>query len=373
MGKEEKRRKFSFLVTALAGSSVAHYIKLLFRHSICLKYFSRVLMTLLVVMILEPFRWYEELMWRKRIRKTVIDKPPVFIIGFWRSGTTMLHNLLCSAPGMAYVTTYQTVFPHHLLSHSWWFKPIIGQFWPTHRPFDDVKMGLDLPQEEEIALASLQEISFYNFLYFPEDYDKFYQKELFMKDLPAEKLYKWKKEYVKLIRKSILNTGGKQFVSKSPSNMARIKVLLEMFPGARFIYIYRDPYKTVESFYRFFQEVLPVVQIQKTNEELTREKFIHLYSDLNRSYYDHKALIPPQHLLEIKFEDFRSDPLKYLGEIYERFELVGFEDALPLFRKQLDEVSDFRQTSYEISPQSVAWVNKYAADMVDKLGYSRRA
>ena len=79
-----------------------------------------------------------------------------------------------------------------------------------------------------------------------------------MKGLAEEKISRWKTEYVRMIRKAMLNTKGDRFISKSPSNMARISKILEIFPDARFIFIYRDPYKTVESFYRFFQEILNI-------------------------------------------------------------------------------------------------------------------
>ena len=328
--------------------------------------------TIIVSCILEPFRWWEELIWKRRIRRISISKPPVFIIGFWRSGTTLLHNLVCRAPGTAYITTYQTVFPNLLLSHSWWFKLIIGKFWPTHRPFDDVKMGMDLPQEEEIALANVQDISFYNFLYFPKDFERFYDKELFMKDVENNHVARWKSEYLKLIRKAALNIKGDRFVSKSPSNMVRIRQILEMFPDARFIFLYRDPYKTVESFYRFFHEVLPVVQIQGDNESLTRERLTRVYADMVKKYYLDKDKIPPQNLMEIRFEDFSKNAIDGLNKIYNQFDLPGFEEARPLFENYIYEQSDFRQTNYEITPETIQWVNDFAGDIVDSFGYPKR-
>jgi len=371
MRKTEVRRRFSFLITVLAGGSVSHLVHLLANHSLDIKYAGRVTGTVIVSCILEPFRWWEELTWRRRIRRVDISKPPVFIIGFWRSGTTLLHNLLCRAPGTAYITTYQTVFPN-LIGHSWWFKPIIGKFWPTHRPFDDVKMGMDLPQEEEIALANLQDVSFYNFLCFPKDFDRFYNKELYMKDLDDKLVGKWKSEYLKLIRKAILNVQEDRFISKSPSNMARISQILEMFPDARFIFLYRDPYKTVESFYRFFKEVMPVIQLQDANEELTRERLTRVYADMVRQYYLDKDKIPPQNLMEIKFEDFSKNAVEGMKQIFDHFGIPGFEEARQHFEIYIDEMSDFKQTKYEITHETIQWVNEYAGDIIDHLGYSKR-
>jgi len=371
-GKTETRREFSFLITVLAGASVGHIFHQLKNHSLDLKYTVRVALTIIVGCILEPFRWWEELRWNKRIRKTNISQPPIFIIGFWRSGTTLLHNLLCQTPGAAYITTYQTVFPNLLLSHSWWFKPIIGRFWPTHRPFDDVKMGLDLPQEEEIALANLQDISFYNFLYFPKDFERFYEKELFMRSLDSGLTDRWKSEYRKMIKKAFLNVRGDRFISKSPSNMVRISLIQEMFPDARFIFIYRDPYKAVESFYRFFNEILPAVQVQDAKEALSRERLTRIYADMIRQYQVEKCKISPDNLVEIRFEDFKKNPLENLEKIFTHLRIPGYTDALPHFKSYLEDVSEFRQTKYEVTSETIRGINEHAGDLVDLLGYPVR-
>ena len=370
--KKIVRRPFSFFITVLAGASVGHMVHQLKNHSLDIRYFGRVALTVVVGVILEPFRWWENIYWRNKIKKVNITKPPVFIIGFWRSGTTMLHNLLCVAPGSVYITTYQTVFPDLLLSHSWWFKPIIGKFWPTHRPFDDLKMGLDLPQEEEIALANLQTVSFYNFLYFPKDFEKFYEKELLMENVAPDLVKKWKAEYIRMIRKAFINLKGERFISKSPSNMARVKLILEMFPDAKFIFLYREPYKSVESFYRFFHEVLPAVQVQAANDSLNRERLTGVYADLIHRYLAEKEMINPVNLMEIKFEEFSKDPLEGLRIIYERFGLEDFNKALPYFKAYLDEVAEFRQTKYEVTQETIKGVNKNAGDIIEWLGYPHK-
>ena len=46
----------------------------------------------------------------------VVIQPPLFVLGHWRSGTTLLHELLCKDDRFAYPTSYQTSFPHIFLT-----------------------------------------------------------------------------------------------------------------------------------------------------------------------------------------------------------------------------------------------------------------
>lgn len=154
--------------------------------------------------------------------------------------------------------------------------------------------------------------------------------------------------------------------------MARISLILDMFPDAKFVFIYRDPYKTAESFYRFFQEVLPAVQVQDATGMLTRDRLIRVYTDMVRQYRKEKHEINPRNLLEIKFEEFSKNPLESLKIIYEQFDIPGFEQDLPLFKTYLEGVSEFRQTKYEVTDETISHVNEYASDIIEWLGYPKR-
>ena len=54
---------------------------------------SRVIFSLLTA----PFRIWERVRYGATLRRTHITQPPVFLLGFGRSGTTHLHNLFWQA------------------------------------------------------------------------------------------------------------------------------------------------------------------------------------------------------------------------------------------------------------------------------------
>ncbi|MEO8496424.1 MAG: sulfotransferase, partial [Planctomycetota bacterium] len=65
----------------------------------------------------------QSLVFRSRLRHLEIQEDPVFIIGHWRTGTTLLHELLALDPGHTCPTNYQCFVPSHFLLTERWLKP----------------------------------------------------------------------------------------------------------------------------------------------------------------------------------------------------------------------------------------------------------
>ena len=97
----------------------------------------------------------QELIHGRAIRRTKLAGPPVFILGHWRSGTTMMHELLQLDERFTSPNTYQCFAPwHFLLTESLICR--FGNFLlPDKRPMDNMKVGWTLPQEDEFALMVL--------------------------------------------------------------------------------------------------------------------------------------------------------------------------------------------------------------------------
>jgi omega-hydroxy-beta-dihydromenaquinone-9 sulfotransferase len=367
-----RRNKFRFPVTSLAGSTPQNIINLLRRHKTEPKYYLKIILSFLASLIFTPFNLAEKLILRKRIINFHFEEPPLFIIGFMRSGTTLLHNLLCQDPKAGYTTTFQTVFPHSVLTQGWWLKPLTNCFLPANRPFDNVSMDMDFPQEEEFAMANLQLFSVYNLFLFPSEFDSFIDHDYFTTLLPARDLERWKKEYRRMVIKSLLNTNGERYVSKNPHNIPRLEILKEMFPGCNFIFIYRDPYVVVESLYNFILSIFPGVQLQDIPAGFSRKDVARFYSIAMNYYFKMKEKGGPLPIMEIRMEDFLKDKIGVLRNIYKVFRLERFEMALPSFELWLAENSCAPHETCEIHKETIHYVNEYAREIVVRLGYPLR-
>jgi hypothetical protein len=364
-----RNRPFKFPVSILIGSTPANFLKLIKVYRIDIRYYPKFLLSFPISLILEVMNLAERIVENKVLKNVVAEEPPIFIIGFWRSGTTILHSLLCQDKRAGYVTTFQGVFPNLVLTQKKWLKKFLNKFLPKNRPFDGYAMDMDFPQEEDFAMMSLQPRSLYKMFYFPKDCNDIYKKELYFEDLPEKERKHWIKKYVSLIRKALKNTGGVRFISKNPCNIFRIKTLMELYPDARFIFIYRNPYSVVESMYRFANEVLPGSELQHLDGGIPREYFARLYKDALHEYLKVRETIKPGNLIEIRYEDFKKQPIDFIRDIYRQFNMQGIKEAMPGMETYFSRNKPDGRQPYPIEPETYRLVNAYASDILNRLEY----
>ncbi len=368
-----RRNSFRFPVTTLAGSSLKNINALHYIHYVEPKYRWKFILSCAAAGILEPFTQAERILWHKRIRDHRLKNPPVFIIGFWRSGTTLLHNLLCQDPEAAYTTTFQTVFPNLLLTQSWWLKPLINHLLPAQRPYDNVSMDMDFPQEEDFGLMNIQPSTIYKFFLFPAEFDQIIDRELYTGNLSPHLIAQWQEAYRGMIAKAVFNTGGTRYIGKNPCHLTRIGVLKEMFPESKFIFIHRHPYKVIESLYHFIFSIFPGVQLQDVPVDFSRRKVLTLYKKAMDAYFRDRGQIPSSNLIELKMDDFVRDIPGNLKEIYDKFGLGDFNKVSSRFNQYLEKNPAPEHKPNPPVPETIGLVDQYASGIMQKLGYTGNA
>lgn len=358
MGFPFVKQSFNFPVTSQIGSSFNNIVKISSDKNIDKKYKTKFFRTKAISRILDVPRRLEGKYYDKKITTVTIDKSPIFIIGFWRGGTTVLHNLLCQDTDSGYVSTFQGVFPNDCFINQWWIRNIAKFFLPEKRPGGDMIFDFKLPQEEEIALGNMQHISFYNFFYFPNDIDVFIRNSLFFKDISRKDMEQWKQNYIKLVKTALVNTNGTRFISKNPPNTFRIKLLLELFPDAKFIYIHRNIYQTIYSFQKFVNAVHSGIKYQDYNVESHNLKLIKLYKMMIEQYNIDKHQIPKHNLVEIKFEKFEKNMLSEIKRIYGELDLPGYDKAKPAIEGYYNKISSYKRQPQQPSSVFMNQVNE---------------
>lgn len=296
----------------------------------------------------------------KRYQKLLADKPlehdPVFILGHWRSGTTFVHNVMSCDKHFGYNTTYQTVFPHLMMWGQPFFKKSMSWLMPDKRPTDNMELAVDLPQEEEFALGNMMPYNYYNFWFFPKYQQEYADKYLLFNDITPEELKEFEKVFMKLIKISLWNTHGTQFLSKNPPHTGRVKELVKMFPNAKFIYLMRNPYTVFESTRSFFTNTIQPLKLQDFSNEDIEKNVLSIYAQLYHKYEADKECIPEGNLFEVKFEDFEADAMGMTEQIYRQLSIPGFEEARADIEKYVGGKKGYKKNKYKYDDRTVQLV-----------------
>ncbi len=298
------------------------------------------------------------------LKATIIKDSPIFIIGHWRSGTTYLHNLLCQSKQLAYLSSLQVAAPEFYIIADKIFSEeflnkIMAAFTPPTRPMDNIAIAIDSPQEEEFAIANMSSYSFYHQWQFPRNARHYFEKYVLLENISKDSLNRWKDIYLKLLYKVTQKSRGKRVVAKNPCNTARIQILLDMFPNAKFIHIYRNPYTVFLSTRHLYNRFLPELQLQSVSHAEIEANILFFYEKLMKKFLTKKSLIPPGNLVEVKFEDLEANPLSELRRIYTGLNLPGFEDVEPAFSSYISSQAEYVKNQYELSPEDIKAVQQH--------------
>jgi len=335
-----------------------------------LRYMPRALFVSTVSFLTIPIRLFEWARYGATLKQIEIEHPPVFIIGHWRSGTTLLHNLMSLDENLGYVTMYQTIAPDFFLVATRFVKRMIARAMPAKRVMDNMAWNIELPQEEEFALANISPYSFYHHWSFPRKASEYFRKYAIFEDVPRSTVQRWQRSYLSILKKATLKHRGKPLVIKNPTNTGRIRVLLELFPQARFIHIYRNPYIVFLSTKRLYQKTLAITQLQEIGPQEVEHNILRFYQKIMQRFLEDKALIPPENLVEVRFEDLEARPLQELQRIYAALRLPGFEQLEPVWRAYLEAQRGYRKNVYRIEREDIEKVNRWWRFALERWGYS---
>ncbi len=359
----------SLPISTLAGSTFQSFDKTIKGRLIEKKYYKKYLLTRLVLMVSSPFHIWENLTINRKAKNFKPEIPPLFILGHWRSGTTLLHNLLCKADDAAFFSTYQSVFPNNLQS-KWIFKNFMKSNMPAKRPSDNVKLSIDFPQEDEFAIGNVMPYSYYNFFYFPKDHREYYEKYVRFKTFNKSEMKAWGNKYKMLINKAILNSKGERAIIKNPVNTGRLKLLSKLYPEANFIHIYRNPVVVYLSTKKFFNALMSTLWLHEVDENFILDLIFEVYEKLYADYFDQKSQVASDRIFELKFEEFEKNPISHLNEIYTYSGFDDFEKQKSNFENYYKSLKGYQKNKYRISKAELARIEEKWGFALKKWNYN---
>lgn len=330
----------------------------------------RALSIALSVAARSPFSAAEHLVTADRARRASAEMPaPVFILGHWRSGTTHLYNLMAAGGGFGYVPPIAVGLPWDMGGLARILRPVLERALPRTRWIDRMEVTPTSPQEDEIALASMSDISFYHALYLPRRFDALLDRGLFLGGVTEAEITRWE-DRLRLFHGRLWLRFQKPLLIKNPVYTARIPQMLRLYPEARFIFLHRRPTDVVRSMRNFHARLLEVMALQHVPNDLDIDtSILRVFDRMMARYVEDAAALGPDRLIEIGYDMLAADPLGTVREIHEALDLPGYAMALPGIEAHLAAVRRFQPNRFDPDPAFDARAERALGRWSARWGY----
>ncbi len=269
--------------------------------------------------------------------------PPIFVLGIWRSGTTHLQNLFAVDDRFGFPNLYQVSYPHTFLLTEAAATRRLRLFLPQTRLQDNVRLGFEVPCEDELALCVTTFYSAMLSSVFPRRANH-YDRYATFRGVPETEVKKWQDSLLWFVRKLTLKC-PKPLVLKSPLHTGRVRQLLEVFPDAKFVHIHRDPYVVFQSACHTLLQVRRLFALQHSRLDVGDQQ-IRYYQAIFDAYMEEKDLIPKGCFHEVRFEDLERDPIGQMRKVYEVLKLPDFGQVEPAMAQYLASLSGYAKNTY---------------------------
>lgn len=279
----------------------------------------------------------------ERLAKVRPEMPdPVFVIGHWRSGTTLLANLLSFDKGYFFPTLLEAISPHDFFPSPLEkiSRRLLPLVFPALRPMDSSPVPLrgPYPQEDEMAMAAIGAPSFFNAFYFPAAAEEIISREVFFDDQPEYETRQWADCLDSFWRKLSLLHPSKLPLAKNPAHTARLPILLNRYPAARFILLRREPEDVRISMQRLFEHLWADLALQKYDSIDVRQLVENLYWRMAERLEQNWSGLSDNQGLEISFDDLLASPETTVGRVQD---WLGRSTSDEHLRAIQDYFSDF--------------------------------
>jgi omega-hydroxy-beta-dihydromenaquinone-9 sulfotransferase len=281
----------------------------------------------------------------------------VVVLGYWRSGTTLLHELLCLDQRFAFPSTHACMNPHHFLFSE--ASALAREGAAAQRPMDEMEVRPGSPQEDEFALLSLGARSPYEALIVPQILPEALQLTD-PKDLSSADEARWREVFVSFLAGVSVRGEGRPLILKSPTHGARVATLRELLPDARYILIVRDPMTNFESVVRMWRKMFETYALGPIpSDDAIREAVL-----IDRPRFEAKlaagtAGLASNRFVTLTYEALVANPLATIEVLYSRLELGDFGAVRDTLAAELG-----RRSAYQAKGQlpSAEWQERITGE-----------
>ena len=298
--------------------------------------------------------------------RTVVPAPPLFLLGFWRSGTTFLHELFCCDTRFGFASTYACMNPSHFLLTEKWAQQRATQ--QSYRPMDNMLYSWASPQEDEFALFATGAPSAYEAVIFPS-LMRNARLLLDVRQRSPEELNRWKDSLQYLLRLLTVQQQGQTMVLKSPPHGFRLPILPQLFPLARYVILERNPYEVFASNLKLWHSLIDLYGVEPASQEEIETFVLAAYVLHEDAIAEGVRDIDPRLIARVRYEALIADPVRQMALLYEQLDLKDFAAAQPNIERHIASVAYHKRNRFRVSPTQKQRVDAFWGPLIRGKGY----
>ncbi|HEY2147487.1 MAG TPA: sulfotransferase, partial [Pirellulales bacterium] len=157
-----------------------------------------------------------------------------------------------------------------------------------------------------------------------------------------------------------------------PPHTARVRLLVEMFPDARFVHIVRDPLRVFPSTVWLWKSLWRAHGLAKGCEAELEERVFRDLVCMYRAFWTQMACIAPGNLCEIRYEDLVRDPPGEMKRVYKQLRLGGFDEVCPKIKQYFERTRDYQANRFTLDAPTIARVLDRWREFIEVYGYDRQ-
>jgi hypothetical protein len=305
------------------------------------------------------FAWYERHRMDIRIDGIAVDRP-IFIISLPRSGSSMLQDLICAHPDVAYITNMMYLFPESPCAAELWRRRLHLNIRGERFLQDSVDVDGSSPADPVATWAR----------WFRQDPFGVSAATCTIKDFTLAELATIRDD-IRRVLWCFRDDGRRRFECKTPALLPHVELLQDLFPDARFIYLVRDGRHNANSMLKLNR--LCVEQLARIRSRLGARarldarpfipyprlahlpEYVAAYgvddirttASLWRDACLYMEEVKPRirHLYEVRYEDIVAQPARSMDTIFEFCELRVPGPAESAYAERLSQVGVLRHTN----------------------------
>jgi len=278
--------------------------------------------------------------------------PALVILGYYRTGTTHLHNLLACDQASQTPRWGQVLAPQGFVLSWFVLRLFLTAVLPTRRPQDDMAFGPEWPGEDDFALCNWTLASpLPGRVILPDSYQYFRRFHDLERLTPRERT-RWRRTQWAVLWKIALIAPHKRLLLKTPPHTARVPALTDVLGGPgriKFIHLSREPGAVLQSNQRLMRAMTPFHLQDAPADDTIRDRLIDEYSQTERRLHLDAASIPPGSLVRMRYQDLIADPVGELRRAYAELGLAwtdGYERKVLAY---LASVREYRSETQKLA------------------------